>query len=103
MDKIDLEFLHVNKEICDVITITDPEKVHIKNNDTDGNFAEFPSDCVLTVSDQGSEEILEYIRVDTQENGISVREERKLRKENSFVKELYEEYRVALILAHKGD
>lgn len=103
MDKINMEFLHVDKETCDIITITSPEQVHIKNNDTDGSFADFSLDCVLTVLDQGSEEIIEYVRVDTQdENGISKREERKLRKENKFVRELYEQYKVALILAHKG-
>ena len=102
MDKIDLEFLHVDKGECDTITITNPEKVSVKNNDTDGCFDEFPKDCVLTVTDAASEEILEYIQVDA-ENGIPIREERRLRKENTLVKELYEEYRVALILAHKGD
>ncbi len=100
MDKIDLEFLHVDKEECKTITITNPERIHIKNHDTDGSFADFPTDCVLTVSDQGSGLTLEYVQVDG-ENGISVREERKLRKENTLVREIYEEYRVALILAHK--
>ncbi len=102
MDKIDMEFLHVAKEECETITITSPERVHIKHNDTDGNFAEFPSDCVLTVSDQASGIVLEYVQLEGKDD-ITVREERKLRKENTFVSELYDEYRVALILAHKGD
>ncbi len=101
MDKIDMEFIHVDKDFCNTITITSPEKIHVKNNGTDGYFNEFSKDCVLTVSDLGSGQILEYVQVDA-ENGISLIEERKLRKENTLVRELYKEYRVALILAH-GD
>ncbi len=36
-------------------------------------------------------------------DGITIAEEVELRENNTFVKELYDEYRVALILAHGED
>lgn len=102
MDKIDLEIIQVDKDICDKVTITSPERVHIKNKNTDGYFSDFPVDCVLTLTDRASGIILEYVQVEGKDD-ITVREERKLRKENTFVRELYEEYRVSLILAHGGN
>ncbi len=39
----------------------------------------------------------------TEEEYITLKEEQELRENNTFVKELYDEYRVALILAHGKD
>ena len=99
MDKIDMEFYHVGDN-CDTITIHKPEQVTVNNGSTQGSFASFPKDAILTVS--GNAGPLEYIQVESH-IGIPYSEECELRKENRLVRELYEEYKVALILAHKGD
>lgn len=99
MDKIDLEFLNVGDK-CITITVHNPEKVQIHHGTTKGTFADFPVDAILTVS--GNNGPFEFVRVETLSE-IPYIEECRLRKENTLVREIYEEYKVALILAYKGE
>lgn len=97
MDKIDMKFYHVDKKTCTKITVYKPEQVYVNNKD---NFTSFSKDAVLILSSNDGP--LEFIQVESH-IGITYFEECKLRKENRLVRELYEEYKVALILAHNGD
>lgn len=56
-------------------------------------------DCIIRIDgEQGAMEWIQIKNVD----GVDYDEELRLREENTLVKELYEEYKMAVILAHKG-
>ena len=55
---------------------------------------------IVTVCGENGRQI-EFVRYDSVED-MTYDEEVALREDNEFVKELYEQYRVALILTHKG-